>query len=227
MQSGFTTNGYLLNHDTLYILSKLSPLSFQITLDGDKEWHDQTRLLANKKGSFDRLWSNLIEMRDSKIKFSVTLRLHLHKENIESMRRLCRLIEQELTPDERFSIYFHRITDLGSGSVSTESVLKKSEYLEAISSITEVKQADDRPLSEMHLNGYICYAAKPNSIMIRADGSLGKCTVALNDPRNSVGHIKEDGSLDISNAKLQHWFAGYADLSKNTLSCPLASLGNP
>jgi uncharacterized protein len=227
MHSGFTTNGYLLTQDLLSDLTNASPSSFQITLDGDKEWHDQTRLLANKKGSFDRLWGNLIAMRNSKMKFSVTLRLHLHKENIDSMRRLCHLIEKNFTSDNRFSTYFHRITDLGGGSVSASSVLTKSEYLDAISSITDVKKAGDRPISEMHLNGYICYAAKPNSIMIRADGSLGKCTVALNDPRNSVGRIKEDGSLEISNAKLQHWFSGYADLSKNTLSCPLATLSNP
>lgn len=227
MHSGFTTNGYFLTKDLLLDLTDASPSSFQITLDGDKEWHDQTRLLANKKGSFDRLWGNLIEMKNSKLEFSVTLRLHLHKGNIDSMRRLCRLIEKNLTSDERFSIYFHRITDLGGGSVSASSVLTKSEYLNALSSITDVKKSVDRPISEMHLNGYICYAAKPNSIMIRADGTLGKCTVALNDARNSVGHIKEDGSLEISNAKLQRWFSGYADLSKNTLSCPLATLGNP
>jgi uncharacterized protein len=137
------------------------------------------------------------------------------------------MIARELTVDNRFSTYFHRITDLGSGTVNASSILKKDDYLSAIASMVADKNKTYRPLSEMHLSGYICYAAKPNSIMIRANGSLGKCTVALNDPRNALGHIREDGSLEISNEKLQPWLAGYADLSKNTLSCPLASLTKP
>ncbi len=39
---------------------------------------------------------------------------------------------------------------------------------------------------------YICYAAKPNSLLIRSNGRIGKCTVAFNDERNDLGYIKPD-----------------------------------
>ena len=45
---------------------------------------------------------------------------------------------------------------------------------------------------------YICYASKPNSLAIRSNGNLNKCTVALNENINSVGSINKDGTLSIN-----------------------------
>lgn len=61
--------------------------------------------------------------------------------------------------------------------------------------------------------------------MVRANGGIGKCTVALGDARNDIGRLNEDGSLDISNEKLRRWFAGFSHLSEQTLGCPLSVLG--
>jgi len=54
------------------------------------------------------------------------------------------------------------------------------------------RSSDDRE----QLENYICYASKANSLVIRADGRIAKCTVALNDERNHIGDLKPDGSLD-------------------------------
>jgi uncharacterized protein len=135
-------------------------------------------------------------------------------------------IKTELSNDPRFNVYFHRVSDLGGSSLGVaDKVLSKTNYIDAINYITEGEaEKSDSAMSEMHLNGYICYAAKPNSLMIRANGGIGKCTVALDDPRNDIGHLNEDGTINISNPKLQRWFAGYADMSEATLGCPLATL---
>ncbi|PPU93786.1 hypothetical protein XalbCFBP2523_04890 [Xanthomonas albilineans] len=75
-----------------------------------------------------------------------------------------------------------------------------------------------------HLDGYICYAAKPNSLMIRANGRIGKCTVALNDDRNDLGKLHADGTIEVANDKLRLWMNGFSDLSEQSLGCPLSSL---
>lgn len=71
----------------------------------------------------------------------------------------------------------------------------------------------------------ICYAAKPNSLLFRADGRIGKCTVALNDPRNDVGVLQKDGTLNFNDRKLQLWFEGFANMDADILGCPLSRLG--
>lgn len=223
--AGFTTNGYLLTPELFKEMLGISHRSYQITLDGDEEWHDKTRILANRKPTFERIWSHLVAYKSIEGSFSVTLRLHVHRDNIESVKRLYERLQDHLLDDRRFSVYFHKVSNLNPNNRIAEEVLPSSAYLEAIQYIMGAKaNKAEGPISEEHLDGYICYAAKPNSLMIRANGGIGKCTVALHDDRNSIGSLNEDGTLNIANAKLQRWMTGYADLSHQTLGCPLSTL---
>ncbi|UKE79648.1 radical SAM protein [Xanthomonas graminis] len=220
--AGFTTNGYLLEPALLQRFTELQHREFQITLDGDAEWHDKTRITANKGATFEKLWSNLIAYRSLSANFAISLRLHLHlhlhQDNIESVRRLYSSLHRELLSDPRFSVYFHKVSNLSAGGTIGEKILPRDRYLEAIAYITSCVDCcknNERPMSEEHLDGYICYAAKPNSLMIRANGKIGKCTVALNDDRN-----------DIENDKLRRWMSGFSDLSERALGCPLSTLAS-
>ena len=221
-----TTNGYLLDADSFRRFLDISHNEFQITLDGDEEWHDKTRLLANRRATFKTIWSNLESYRKVEGKYRITLRLHIHRENIESVKRLYTRLSRELLDDPRFGVFFHRVSPLGQRPID-EVELDERTYLEAIAYITDKKSTDcpdGGGISEFHLNGYICYAAKPNSLLIRANGRLAKCTVAFNDERNDIGHLNEDGTLEVANEKLRKWFAGFGTLSEKTLGCPLSTL---
>jgi len=222
---GFTTNGYLLTPELARQMFDLSQRNFQITLDGDEEWHNKTRVQPNRKPTFQRIWDNILMLKNMSDPFHVQLRLHVHADNIESVKRLYDRLNAEILIDKRFSVYFHRISDLNPREAVKENLLNDEDYEDALTYISGVdREINGHTKSEIHLNDYICYAAKPNSLLIRANGSLGKCTVALDDDRNSIGRILEDGTLEISNPKLQQWFLGYSDLSKDTLVCPLATL---
>lgn len=67
----------------------------------------------------------------------------------------------------------------------------------------------------------VCYASKLNSLLIRADGRIGKCTVALYDDKNIVGKLNEDGTLVLDNEKLLWWARGLFSGDKHELACPL------
>lgn len=222
---GFTTNGYLLDIDLFRTLVKQNQTQYQITLDGDEEWHNKTRIQPNRKPTFEKIWHNLTSFRDVEEDFSVSMRLHVHAENIESVKRLYQRIKDTLLTDKRFSVYFHKISNLNPDEQIKETVLNDKDYADALRHISgDGDMVNGRAKSEIHLSDYICYAAKPNSLMVRANGTIGKCTVALNDDRNNLGKILEDGSLEISNPKLRQWMLGYRDMSKETLSCPLSTL---
>jgi hypothetical protein len=55
---------------------------------------------------------------------------------------------------------------------------------------------------------YVCYAARPNSLAIRADGTIAKSTVALRDARNAVGRLGTDGRVSIDSDRLGLWLDG-------------------
>jgi uncharacterized protein len=67
---------------------------------------------------------------------------------------------------------------------------------------------------------YVCYAARPNSYVIRADGRVGKCTVSLNSTTNTLGRIGDDGDLAIDVDKLKLWMTGFSSLEPRALGCP-------
>jgi uncharacterized protein len=70
----------------------------------------------------------------------------------------------------------------------------------------------------------VCYASKANSLTIRSDGSIGKCTVALKSSANSVGRINIDGSLSIDSEKFSPWLHGLASMKPGDLECPARHL---
>ncbi|MFM6199382.1 MAG: radical SAM domain-containing protein, partial [Dolichospermum sp.] len=71
---------------------------------------------------------------------------------------------------------------------------------------------------------YVCYAARPNSLVIRANGKVNKCTVALPDERNDVGTLQPDGQLKLIPGRFAPWVRGIETLDFETLGCPLVSL---
>jgi uncharacterized protein len=71
---------------------------------------------------------------------------------------------------------------------------------------------------------HICYAAAPNSLSIRSDGKINKCTVALNNEFNTIGRIKSDGIVEIDNMKLKPWMRGFENMDYNILGCPLKGM---
>ena len=53
--------------------------------------------------------------------------------------------------------------------------------------------------------GSVCYAANPHSFVIGSDGTIYKCTVAFEDPKNHLGRLAEDGEMHIDDQKFALW----------------------
>ena len=222
---GMTTNGSLLNSSLLKALHEVQHCEYQITLDGDQPQHDTTRVKANGAGTFDQIWNNLCAARDFDGDVKVMLRMHVTGQNTDSLLRLLEKCDKELLPSNKFSIHFHRVSNLGGPGGKSVPPLGWGQYKEILKKLqpsTALQSSSEVALSEQ---GDICYAAKPNSLLIRADGRIGKCTVAMNDPRNDVGVLGEDGTLTFNNRRLQLWFEGFADMNAKVLGCPLGTLG--
>jgi uncharacterized protein len=215
-----TTNGALLTLERARSLREVGVRAYQISLDGMQEEHDLTRRRANGAGTFAQIWANLLALRDSDLDLDIVLRLHAMPENIASLHALIELIRAELS-DPRFSILLKAVGRWGGPNDATLSVLA-----EAHPALAELRRAarDFLPAHEDDGAPPVCYAARGNSLVIRANGRVGKCTVALRDDRNDIGAITPEGKLAIDAAKLQPWLKGVDDMDLFALACPAAAM---
>lgn len=210
-----TTNAFNLDVKTLTQLVNLKQNRFQISLDGAKEHHDTTRLTRNGRGSFDKIWKRITDALSTDLKFHFQLRVHLTALNVDKIQEFCEFYEKEVAGDPRVSLFFKCIEDLG-GEDNKDS-LSKLGAGELRQIATELQNKYQPPTSN---SNYICYASKPNSLAIRANGNIGKCTVALSDDTNHLGKINPDGSIEINQQKFSTWVKGFSTLDKWQLGCP-------
>jgi len=72
----------------------------------------------------------------------------------------------------------------------------------------------------------VCYASYANSFVLRSDGTLGKCTVALSHPNNRVGRLLPDGTVEIQASKMTPWVRGLFSGGEEELRCPMIGLAD-
>lgn len=253
LAGSLTTNGYLLDFDLFEELVSYRQDFYQVTLDGSGDVHDEVRRLANGKGTFERIWSNLLAMRASSQTFEVLLRVHVRRENIEPLEFLMTQIALAFGDDPRFRFGFEHVRDLGGAGgqtvkrpvqlqelVAIEANLKRAYHsalgqelpaappeqaAQQLAVTLKAESAGSQRAEDLAAGGgYICYASKPNSLLVRADGRVGKCTVALYDERNTIGRLTEEGEVAIDQGKLRPWIRGISNLDADALACPLKDL---
>ena len=109
--------------------------------------------------------------------------------------------------DHRFAVSVRPVNNWGGQNVNDLSLLNGENKID-LTKIHEdyLKQIGMKyDSSEDLLFGRICYAAFPNGYIIRADGKIEKCSVALNHPQNLVGYIDPDNGVVIDNTKNKLW----------------------
>jgi uncharacterized protein len=221
-QSNMTTNGFLLNLDTAQTLVRLGITDFQISLDGPHEVHDRSRKKANGQGSFKTIWANLHALRESALRFKITLRVHFSPETVDSTTVLIKQINASFGRDSRFRVFFKAIERLGGPNDNSIPLFRHSNAIRHIDTMKTLLTDNLRGANEPGRHEpYVCYASKPNSLVVRANGDITKCTVALYDQKNRVGKLCQDGSIEMDQTKLRWWIRGFQSMNSQTLMCPL------
>ncbi len=242
--SNATTNGYLLDVSRMEELISLGCDHFQISLDGWGDTHDRTRRARNQLGTFIKIWANLIALRSTSLDFNVILRVHMSPENARSLTELVANINHHLD-DDRFRILFKKVGNWGGKHKDHPDVYQHGSIDAAVlhkQLLDQAKRVYDFGIDETGgnvtpsdsakvVNDFkrvgippICYAAKSNSLAIRANGRINKCTVALSNPSNDIGFLDESGNLHIDGEKMTPWIQGALNLDHAALACPAAKI---
>lgn len=223
--SSMTTNGYLLTPARLEELLRLGVRHYQISLDGHEEDHDRTRRRRDGAGTFGVIWRNLLAMREFDESFAVMVRLHITPSTLHQTHRLIDALNENFGDDERFRVFFKAITPLGGPNDGDIERGRPGWELAAKADLARRLRRREDGVTDPVVGGtYVCYAAEPNSLVVRSNGQIAKCTVAFGDPRNQVGQLHPDGTLTLDDERLRLWFAGLESLDAGTLHCPLPKL---
>jgi uncharacterized protein len=216
-----TTNGYFLDRQRFLSCLENRIRSFQISLDGDEPTHNSSRKLASGGGTFDRIWANVMATKELSDDFHILLRLHYTLENFLSIGKFARQLNDALGGDSRFQLFFKNIVRMGGPNDASITLISDDErkdieaYLWDTCGVHKSKDPDEEEEHEL------CYAGKGNSLVIRSTGRLAKCTVALTDDFNDIGHINENGDICVEQEKFRRWIAPLIEGHWEEVGCPL------
>lgn len=190
--SGITTNGYLLNKRMFQnLVGKCKVTGYQITVDGEKKFHDNQRLLKNGVGSYDRIFANLKMMGASSLHFHCTIRFNISKENVESMEHFLKLDGLVFREDSRFSLAYHNIGDWGQGERADDYCVDipngDFSYYCSQQAISLGYNIESPQI--MMSNSINCYANRKQHYMFNVKGVIQSCTVALYRKENIFGSV--------------------------------------
>ena len=219
VESDMTTNAFTLTPTVFERLLSLGVRKYQITFDGPRRTHDQTRLRINGGPSFDRLWSNLLAMRQVEGRFEILVRLHVQHSNHSSLQEFLDDYAREFGDDPRFTVFFRLLGRFGGQNDASLPVMDEREGELAIAGLRAGARAKGLPTHAPE--GSMCYAAFGNSFLVRADGRINKCTLALEHPNNQVGRIHEDGRIEIAGERLKYWMRGVFSGDSKEMTCPM------
>jgi uncharacterized protein len=68
-------------------------------------------------------------------------------------------------------------------------------------------------------SGAVCYAAKPHSFVIGANGQVYKCTCFLHEEYNHVGWLHADGTMEVDFDKLALWVTSGEEQDEHCQAC--------
>lgn len=189
-RSYITTNGSLINDSIILQFKKYNVQEFQITLDGNRERHNQVRKFSNNKGSYNIICNNIKKILQNNIRVSV--RINCSEETINNLEEI---VEEfiNLTPVEKSNIVFdfHKIWQIEK---NLDNILRPK---------IELFKKQGFKVSNTILNvfNYVCYADRKYNACINYNGDVFKCTARDFCSENKEGVLNENGKI-IWNNKL-------------------------
>lgn len=225
--ASITTNGLLLDAETFRNLLRHHVYTYAITIDGTKHIHDRLRVCKDGQGSFDRIISNLLEIK-SKIKekyFTILIRVNVTKPLLEEFDDYLQYMSELFGQDSRFTFMFRVVGDYGGDDIDPirQELLGEPDVVYEYLNKSNVS-LDYRGHYSLLTNAS-CAAAKLNAYTIFVDGSIYKCPSMLGDDRACIGSLGHNGEFNVDSIKLSQWI-GANENKKECSICEFQPLCN-
>jgi uncharacterized protein len=213
--SGFTTNGLLINQEMLNTCLKYGVNSFQITLDGHRERHNQVRYVSKERGSYDEIVSNIKLCLANK--FNVSVRLNISEETIEKLHLILDdFIDINETDKTYLNFSFHEVWQEPKDIDDEIQAIVNSFRSQGFNSLYKGANLDTVRNS--------CYADKKNHATINYNGEVFKCTARDFESSSKEGVLNDKGLIDWNNKYDSRMNAKFKN--KPCLECPIMPICN-
>ncbi len=133
------------------------------------------------------------------------------------------LYSEAFETDPRFRLFIRALSRFGGANDESVAVLEGGLEDQRIVALRELAASRGITLHTEQDCGPVCYAAWANCFVVRADGRLNKCSLALERPENQVGRLKEDGTLALDQDLSLTWIRGLFSEDEGARRCPLTS----
>ena len=191
LESHFTTNGVLLSESRFDDLIRLGlgGTSFQISIDGNRTLHDNSRVNAAKHPTYDKIMANVAMGAEKGLK--MTLRFNYTPDNLASFIDVMSDL-QLLSDDIRRNIAcsFHQVWQTMTANHKDEIRTKADEMM-------AVFRENGFPAgSDSTYYRYVCYGDRANHAVINYNGDVYKCTAREFSPATREGILTRDGNIE-------------------------------
>ena len=173
------TNGYLLTQDVVDMLNRCKVQTAQITIDGLDATHDATRHLAGGGTTFERITSNL---RNLKLPFQVNIRHNVHEGNKAEVDELKAFIEN--IADESGNEFLYYPAPVTGSNVADKRGKQVGLLCGSDASMVAIHREANRFRSG---RGHYCGAHSIWSVGIDDRGNLQKCWENVDKPAHAFG----------------------------------------
>lgn len=182
----FTTNGTILPKTLLDLLKNFN-VSFQITLDGNKETHDTVRVFKseNKQGSYDLILKNIRRITDELTDCRFIVRVNFTNNTLNGLTRI--VDDLEFCDRKRTTINLQRVWQADHSEIDKSVLFEFINYAKAHNFI--VRYMDIYPQLS------VCYADNYNETVINYNGDVFKCTARDFSTVEPEGKLLKDGSI--------------------------------
>lgn len=194
------TNGYLLDADRRQRLYAHNVRTFQITLDGPPDVHDQRRFTTAGNGSFHTILHNiegLVAERPANIK----IRTNIDSQNVHRYPALLRiLLDRGLSDKVVLSIVPTKHTPDNLPHCKRFCFSESAEFHNYVESVHAALEAGFCVVPGMEIGP--CLATASNAIALRPDGECFKCVNLLNKEGFNIGNVVTDEACTLLDAYL-------------------------
>jgi len=200
--SSITTNGYLLDDETLNTLIKYNLKSAQITLDGPKYIHDKMRPLQNKMGTFDTIIKNI---KNASKKININLRVNINEDTYKHVDELL----ENLVGIDNLTIAIKAIVSASYKDYNAKVVTAEDYARIVVEKYLYAKKLGLNTAMDKLFHGSVhryCIVDSDSQFIISPTGRLFKCGESyLDDEPGIIGSINNDGIIEIDDRKKTFW----------------------
>ena len=183
--ASMVTNGYLLTKDMAIVLKENNVNHVQITIDGDKAFHDKRRIFKDGSGTYDTIMKNIKNIYNI---LPVIIRMNVDKTNISTAINLIQdLKDNDLLDKVKF--YIAPVQDINATQRNHNCFTQRdfSEYEMDFYNRIGKDYTMKPPMSNLGICGAICL----DSFVIAPDGELYKCWDEIGRREFSIGNLRE------------------------------------